>query len=123
MPFLFHSASAHAPGDRKISMDSPFANDSAADVDPRAMRAAPRRVAGRSRRDRRCQSRRRSSQILATWQAKVPWKEILLLLAAAMSTLRHVEPPSLRDATPSTPRDADLKLSATRRPPRRMTPT
>ena len=68
----------------------------------------------------------RSSQILATWQAKVPWKEILLLLAAAMSTLRHVEvkdprllrlqlkPHAARRAAPhrvtrhSTPRDADL---------------
>ena len=64
--------------------------------------------------------------LLATWQAKVPWKEILLLLAAAMSTLRHVEvkdprllrlqlkPHAARRAAPhrvtrhSTPRDADL---------------
>ena len=88
-------------------------------ADPRA-----RHAAGRS--SRIPASRRRSSQILATWQAKVPWKEILLLLAAAMSTLRHVEvkdprllrlqlkPHAARRAAPhrvtrhSTPRDADL---------------
>ena len=45
----------------------------------------------------------RSSRILATWQAKVPWKEILLLLAAAMSTLRHVEPRLRKRSSSSAP--------------------
>ena len=65
-------------------------------ADPRA-----RHAAGRS--SRIPASRRRSSQILATWQAKVPWKEILLLLAAAMSTLRHVEPRLRKRSSSSAP--------------------
>ena len=84
----------------------------ARDTPPAAPRESPRHAA----------ALRRSSRYADLAEQKFRGKKILLLLATAMSTLRHVEPQSLRDATPSTPRDADLKLSATRRPPRRMTP-
>ena len=77
----------------------------------------------------------RSSRILATWQAKVPWKEILLLLAAAMSTLRHVEPRLRKRSSSSapsaqTPRGTtrcaaprDSTLHTARRRPSRSQPT
>ena len=189
MPFLFHSSSAHAPGDRKISMDSPICEwprrrcrsprdaprESSRHADlrhgRRQQRAAPRRVADRSRRDRRCRSPRDappmsisarrdtpptaprgssrhaaaprgSSRHAAVAKQKFrgkkgpsPTRGRHVDLAsccsrrASIPALRdavHAErrqPETLRDATPSAPRDADVNLRAFLKDPCLLSPS